>query len=78
MAVTQSISEEKEDGAIDMMVSMVAEELADELNISVEDALPMFLQSRICATLYDRKSKLWWDGPSCIAEQYLNEISKPK
>ena len=71
---TESISEDKENGAIDMMVSMVSEELAETLHMTVEEVMPLFLQSRTCATLYDRESKLWWDGPSYIAEQYLSEI----
>ena len=78
MAISDSmepISEEKENGAIDMMVGMVAEEIAYALHTTVEVVLPQFLQSRTCATLYDRESKLWWDGPSYIAEQYLSEIN---
>ena len=74
MAVAETISRERENGAIDMMISMVAEDLADVLHMSVEEVLPMFLQSKTCALLYDRNSKLWWDGPSYIAEQYLKEI----
>ena len=74
MAVADTISKERENAAIDMMVSMVSEELADELNMPVEEAMPLFLQSKTCAILYDRKTKLWWDGPSYIAGQYLKEI----
>ena len=69
------LSVEKENTAIDMIVSMVAEELADKMNTSTEEALPGFLQSRICATLYDRESKLWCDGPSHVVELYLSEIN---
>ena len=74
MSVSETISIEKENAAIDMMVSMVVEELADILHQTVEGIMPMFLQSKTCETLYDRESKLWWEGPSDIAEQYLREI----
>lgn len=69
-----TISPEKENAAIDMNISMVAEDLAEILDKSVEEVLPDFLQSRTCATLYDRSSKLWWDGPTVITEMYLEEI----
>lgn len=56
------------------ITSMAVEELSDILHKPVEEILPMFLQSRICQVLYDRKTKLWWDGPSAIAELYLEEL----
>ena len=44
MALTDIVSAEKEDGAIDMLISMVVEELAEKLHTEVEDILPEFLQ----------------------------------
>ena len=76
MPITEPISVEKENGTIDMMTGMVSEDLAQELGISVEEAMARFLQSRTCATLYDRDSKLWWFGPSYIVDQYLTEMRK--
>ncbi len=78
MAVNAPISVEKENEAIDMNISMTVDDLAEILHKSVEEVLPQFLQSRTCATLYDRESKLWWDGPSVIVELYLEEISEGK
>ena len=78
MAVNSSISVEKENAAIDMNISMVVDDLAEILHKSVEEVLPQFLQSRTCATLYDRESKLWWDGPSAIVELYLDEINESR
>ena len=72
--MTEPISVQKENGTIDMMTGMVSEDLAQELGISVEEAMTRFLQSKTCATLYDRESKLWWFGPSYIVDQYLTEI----
>ena len=78
MALTSSISVEKENAAIDMNISMVAEDLSELFHIPVEEALTQFLQSRTCRLLYDRESKLWWDGPSAIVEYYLEETGKHK
>ena len=73
MAVTDCISTEKENMAVDMMITLVVEALATETNQSAETIMPQFLQSKVCAMLYDRNTKLWWEGPSDIAEQYLAE-----
>ena len=78
MAITYKISLEKENTAIDMVASMAIEELADELNMTPEELLPAFLQSRTCKLLYDRETKYWWDGPSEIAEMYMKEINMRK
>jgi hypothetical protein len=76
MDITPSVTIEKENAAIDMNISMAVEDLAEILHMPMEELLPQFLQSRTCAILYDRESKLWWDGPSVIAEYYLEEIGK--
>lgn len=67
---------EKENAAIDMNISMVVEDLAGLLQRPIEEILPQFLQSQTCQLLYDRSSKLWWDGPSVIVELYLEEIGR--
>ena len=76
MAVSSSIPVEKENAAIDMNISMAVEDLAEILHQPVEEVLPQFLQSRTCATLYDRETKLWWDGPSAIVQLYLEEMNE--
>ena len=76
MAVNSSIPVEKENDAIDMNISMAVEDLAEILHQPVEEVLPQFLQSRTCATLYDRETKLWWDGPSAIVQLYLEEMNE--
>ena len=75
MAIDTPVPVEKENAAIDMTISMAVEELSETLHKSVEEILPVFFQSKTCAVLYDRESKLWWDGPSAVAELYLEEIS---
>ena len=74
MAVNSSIPVDKENAAIDMNIQMAVDDLSAILHKPVEEILPEFLQSRTCATLYDRESKLWWDGPTVITELYLEEV----
>ena len=76
MAVTECFSAEKENAAIDLIAASVMEELASDLHLTPEEILPAFLRSRTGTLLYDRQSKLWWDGPSHIAELYKKEIGK--
>ena len=76
MAVDTTVPAEKENVAIDMNITMVVEDLAEILHKPEEEILPQFLQSRTCAVLYDRETKLWWDGPSAIVELYLQEIGR--
>ena len=78
MAIDSPIPVNKENAAIDMNIQMAVDDLSEILHKPVEEILPQFLQSRTCAILYDRKSKLWWDGPSAIVELYLEEINAGK
>lgn len=74
MAIEKTITEESEKNAIDLLVTMVVEELAEDLNIKPAELLPRFVLSRTGRLLYDEKSKLWWCGPSDIAQMYKTEI----
>ena len=60
--------------AIDLMVTMVADELAEGMHLSPTDLLPRFVASRTGKLLYDETSKLWWSEPSDIADMYKAEI----
>ena len=75
MAIESTVPVEKENAAIDMNISMAVAELSERLHVPVEEILPDFLRSGTCAALYDRTTKLWWDGPSAIAELYLQETA---
>lgn len=74
MAIEKTITEEAEKNAIDLLVTMVVEELAEDLNIKPAELLPRFVLSRTGRLLYDERSKLWWCGPSDIAQMYKAEI----
>ena len=55
---------------------MVVEELAEETGKDRKDILIDFLSSKTGKFLYDETTKLWWSGPSYIAEMYMHEIKK--
>lgn len=59
--------------AIDLLIAMVINDLADEQGRNPSDILPEFLLSKTGGLLLDEKSKLWWDGPSYVEEFYHNE-----
>ncbi|MBQ6503626.1 MAG: hypothetical protein IJI57_06910 [Flexilinea sp.] len=67
------ITEEKENNAIDLVIALTVEEIAGIEQRDQSDVLPEFLSSRTAQMLYDRSTKLWWDGPSSIAERYMIE-----
>lgn len=68
-----ALEPETEFNAIDLTATMVAEQLAAELDISQTHALEVFLSSRTAELLYDPSLKLWWDGPSSVVAAFLRE-----
>ena len=74
MAIEKTTTEEAEKNAIDLLVTMVVEELAEDLNIKPAELLPRFVLSQTGRLLYDERSKLWWCGPLVIAQMYKAEI----
>lgn len=61
--------------AIDLMVAMVVDEAAMELHLTPTELLPEFVISNTGKLLYDETSKLWWSGPSDIAEMFILEMA---
>lgn len=70
------MSNEKTLFAMDLTALMAIEELAQETNQSQEKVLLDFMKSNTAKMLYDDTTKLWWDGPSAVAEECQNEIKK--
>ncbi|MCI8647537.1 MAG: hypothetical protein HFE76_12285 [Firmicutes bacterium] len=64
------IKPEKKHNAIDLLITMVVDELSKELNADPDEICLDFLSSSTGKLLYDEESKLWWCGPSYIAELY--------
>ena len=65
----EMISKERIDYTIDLLITMAVEEIAEETGKSPKEILP---------ALYDEQTRLWCNGPSYIAELYMDELSKRK
>lgn len=76
MVVEKAVTEETKKNAIDLIVTMVVDELAEEMHLNPTELLPRFVNSRTGKLLYDEESKLWWSGPSDIAEMFQMEMNK--
>lgn len=73
-----TISKEKMDFTIDLLIAMTVEEIAEATGKDSKDVLTDFLCSKTGKTLYDKETRLWCNGPSYIAELYMEEISNEK
>jgi hypothetical protein len=71
-----TISKEKMDFTIDLLITMAVEEIAEETGKDSKDVLADFLCSKTGKALYDKETRLWCNGPSYIAEVYMEEISQ--
>lgn len=72
------VSKEEMDFTIDMLITMVVEELAKDLGKDTKDVLADFCVSKTGRALYDESTKLWWNGPSYIADMYKEELIADK
>lgn len=70
-----SISKERLNYTIDLLITMAVEEISVFTGKDSKDVLADFLASKTGKALYDDTTKLWWTGPSYIAEMYLEEIA---
>lgn len=69
----EKVTEEQKKFAVDVMVTLVVEELVNDLKLDSSTILKDFVASKTGALLYDESSKLWWNGPSYIADMYKKE-----
>ena len=76
MGIENGITEEAKKNAIDLLITIVVDELSESMGLRPAEVLPRFLSSRTGKLLYDEESRLWWSGPSDIAEMYRNEMSE--
>ena len=76
MAIEKVITEETKKNAVDLTITMVIDELAEDMKCRPTELLPEFLASNTGKLLYDESSKLWWSGPSYIAEMFKDEIAE--
>ena len=66
--------DEKIKTSVDLLVSMVIGELAEDLNENEDVLFRKFIHSTTGKMLYDEKTKLLWCGPSDIAQMYIDEM----
>ena len=71
-----TISKEKMDFTIDLLITMAVEEIAEETGKDCKEVLGDFLCSKTGKALYDKETSLWCHGPSYIAELYMDEIGQ--
>ncbi len=76
MVIEKTIEKSVENNAIDLLITLIVEELSEDLNMDPDEVFSKFISSKTGELLYDGESKLWWDGPSYIAEMYKGEIGK--
>ena len=67
------VTKEQIDATIDLLTTMVVEDIAREQHRDPSDVLPEFLLSHTGQMLCNEKNKLWWEGPSMIEEMYRKE-----
>lgn len=75
MALKRNITQEEKNNAIDILVTLIVEELSEELKLEPDEAFSRFIFSKTGELLYNEESKLWWNGPSYIVDLYKEEIS---
>ena len=67
------VTKEQIDATIDLLTTMVVEDIAREQHRDPSDVLPEFLLSHTGQMLCNEKNKLWWDGPDATAEEFEHE-----
>lgn len=61
-----TISKEKLNYTIDLLITMVTDEIVEETGKNRNEVLTDFLCSKTGKALYDEKTKLWCNRPSYI------------
>ena len=69
------ISRDRQEYTIDLLITMVVEEISEDTGRDPKEILLDFLLSKTGRALYDGNSKLWCNGPSYIADVYKKEIN---
>ena len=67
------VTEDQKKFAIDAMITLIVEELAEESDCAPGVVLKEFISSKTGVLLYDESSKLWWNGPAYVADMYRKE-----
>lgn len=78
MVIKKMNEKQRENNAIDLLVTLIVGELSEDLKMNPDEVFSKFVSSRTGALLYDEESKLWWNGPSYIADMYKEEVGKSR
>ena len=70
------ISKDRIDYTIDILITMIVEEIVEDTGKAAKDVLSDFMLSKTGKVLYDENTKLWCNGPSYIVDMYKEEIEK--
>ncbi|MBQ0050603.1 MAG: hypothetical protein KBT11_00895 [Treponema sp.] len=60
--------------AMDLVTKMAVEQLAKEQKKNTDEVLISFMESNTGRMVYDDSTKLWWDGPVAVVQEYKNEM----
>ena len=71
-----TIPKEKMNYTIDLLITMVTDEIAEETGKDRNEVLTDFLCSKTGKALYDEKTKLWCNGPAYIARSEERRVGK--
>lgn len=61
--------------AMNCVASLAIQEIAERCGLGLDEATGRFLASNTARMLFDDDTKLWWDGPSAVVDDYLLEVS---
>lgn len=75
MVIETEVTETTKKNAIDLIITMVVDELSEDMQVPASELLPLFIVSKTGKLLYDESSKLWWSGPSDIAQMFKEEMN---
>lgn len=75
MVIEKEVTETTKKNAIDLLITMVIDELSNDMQLPASELLPIFIVSKTGKLLYDESSKLWWSGPSDIAQMFKDEMN---
>lgn len=67
------VTPETVNAAMNYIAAMAIEEISSLQGIAPEVAATSFLASDTARRLFDDDLKLWWDGPSVVVDDYLQE-----
>lgn len=62
--------------AMNCVASVAIQEIAEEFGLGLDAAAGGFLASDTARRLFDDGTKLWWDGPSTVVDDYLREVAE--